>query len=237
METSKPKIIVAIDGYSSSGKSTMARELAARTGYRYIDSGAMYRAVTLFALRHGMIGSDGSVDIEALTAALPEIHIDFAVTGNGQHTVLNGEDVEDEIRRMEVSSHVSPVAAVPSVREYLVTLQQGYGKERGIVMDGRDIGSTVFPDAELKIFIEASAETRAERRLKELIDKGVATSFEEVIANVVERDHIDLTRTVSPLRKVDDAVVIDNSVMTTDEQNKILIDLFNEAVAKKAGEK
>lgn len=225
-----PKIIIAIDGYSSSGKSTMARQLASTVGYRYVDSGAMYRAVTLYAMRNGMIADDGTIDTAALIAALPSIKIDFTVDGNRQLTTLNGEIVENEIREMAVSSHVSPVAAIPEVRHRLVQLQQQFGRERGIVMDGRDIGSTVFPDAELKIFVDASPEKRATRRLKELTDKGVATTYEEVLANVVERDHIDRTRKESPLRKVDDAVVLDNSDMTVDEQNKILLDLFNQTI-------
>lgn len=230
MTNNTPKIIIAIDGYSSSGKSTMARQLASTVGYRYVDSGAMYRAVTLYAMRNGMIAEDGKIDESALIDALPSIKIDFTVDGNRQLTTLNGEIVENEIREMAVSSHVSPVAAIPAVRHRLVQLQQQFGRERGIVMDGRDIGSTVFPDAELKIFVDASPEKRAMRRLKELTDKGVATTYEEVLANVVERDNIDLTRKESPLRKVDDAVVLDNSDMTLDEQNKILLDLFNRTI-------
>ena len=214
------KIIIAIDGYSSSGKSTMARAIAARLGYRYIDSGAMYRAVTLFALLHGMIGADGSVDEAALTAALPEIAIDFRPMADGsQHTLLNGENVEAQIRTMEVSSHVSAVAAIVPVRHKLVQLQQEFGREKGIVMDGRDIGTTVFPDAELKIYVNASAETRARRRYDELRAKGQDVSYDEVLANVRERDHIDSTRAESPLRRADDAIDLDNSAMTLDEQN------------------
>ena len=230
MAQTTPKIIIAIDGYSSSGKSTMARELASKIGYRYVDSGAMYRAVTLFALRNHLIADDGSIDKETLIKELPSIKIDFKVDGDKQLTTLNGEVVEKEIRGMMVSSHVSPIAAIPEVRHRLVQLQQQFGCERGIVMDGRDIGSTVFPDAELKIFVDASPEKRAMRRLKELTDKGVETSYEAVLANVVERDHIDRTRAESPLRKVDDAVVIDNSDMTHDEQNKLLLDLYNQTI-------
>lgn len=226
------KIIVAIDGYSSSGKSSMARRLAAETGYRYIDSGAMYRAVTLFAMRNNMIGSDGTVDNEAIIKSLPEIEIDFRPSANGQVTLLNGEDVENEIRELPVSNNVSPVSAIPEVRHALVAKQQAFGNSRGIVMDGRDIGSTVFPDAELKIFVNASAQTRAQRRLKELIDKGVATNFEEILANVVHRDHIDTTRAESPLRMADDAIALDNSNMTIEQQDKWLLEQFNIAVAK-----
>ena len=180
-------ITIAIDGYSSSGKSSMAKKLAKTIGYRYIDSGAMYRAVTLYAMRHGMIAPDHSVDAEALAKALPEIHIDFKVEGDAQATLLNGENVESEIRSMPVSSNVSPVAAIPAVRHALVEMQQSLGRSKGIVMDGRDIGTTVFPDAEMKVFVTASAQTRAQRRLAELIAKGSQTTFEEVLANVVER--------------------------------------------------
>lgn len=217
------RITIAIDGYSSSGKSTMARNLASRIGYRYIDSGAMYRAVTLYALRHDMIRPDMSIDEEALIKALPSIDINFSVEGNVQATLLNGENVEKEIRSMQVSNCVSPVAAIPQVRKALVAMQQAMGAEKGIVMDGRDIGTTVFPDAELKIFVNASAQTRAQRRLSEMIEKGIATSFEEVLANVVSRDHIDETREESPLRCADDAIKLDNSSMTIEEQEEWLM--------------
>lgn len=222
-------ITIAIDGYSSSGKSSMARQLARTIGYRYIDSGAMYRAVTLYAMTHGMAdASTSSLDIPALVDALPNIHIDFTPADESgvQHTLLNGEDVEDRIRRMDVSSMVSPVAAVPQVRHALVAMQQSLGREKGIVMDGRDIGTTVFPDAEMKVFVNASAQTRAQRRFRELADKGVATSYEEVLANVVHRDHIDETREESPLRRAEDAVLLDNSEMTLEQQDRWLLDLF-----------
>lgn len=225
------RITVAIDGYSSSGKSTMARRLAANVGYRYIDSGAMYRAVTLYALEHGMIGEDGSVDEAALTAALPSIRIDFApaqAPGEHQHTLLNGEDVETEIRRLRVSNAVSPVAAIGSVRKALTALQQAMGREGGIVMDGRDIGTTVFPDAELKIFVNASAETRAQRRFKEMVDGGSQVSYADVLANVVHRDHIDETREESPLRRAEDALVLDNSTMSIEEQDRWLMERFED---------
>lgn len=221
------KIIVAIDGYSSSGKSSMARHLAKTIGYRYIDSGAMYRAVTLYAMRHGMIASGGALNVAALTAALPDIKIDFKVDGDKQYTLLNSENVETQIRSLEVSNNVSEVSAVPQVRHALTAMQQEYGRQRGIVMDGRDIGTTVFPDAEMKVFVNASAQTRAQRRLAELAEKGVATNYEEVLANVVHRDHIDETRAESPLRKADDAVCLDNGLMTIDEQNEWLLSLFN----------
>lgn len=225
------RIIVAIDGYSSSGKSTMARELARKVGYLYVDSGAMYRAVTLYALRHGMISGDKEVDTKALIASLPDIHISFAHAGSDgvQHTLLNGEDVENEIRDMKVSENVSPVAAIPEVRQRLVALQQDFGKEKGIVMDGRDIGTTVFPDAELKIFVCASPEERARRRLKELLEKGEHATFEEVYDNVVERDRIDTTRAVSPLKKSPSAIELDNGTMTREEQMEWLLERFHEA--------
>lgn len=233
MDKSDKKIIIAIDGYSSSGKSTMAKALARKIGYKYVDTGAMYRAVTLYAMTHGMIGTDGTIDTEALVGALPDIHITFAIAPDGtQRTCLNGEDVEDRIRRMDVSNLVSPVSAIADVRHDLVAKQQAFGKEKGIVMDGRDIGTTVFPDAELKIFLNASAQTRAQRRVQELHAKGVAASYEEVLANVVSRDHQDETRAESPLRRAADAVDLDNSRMTIEEQDKWLLDLFNKRLAQ-----
>lgn len=233
MENKDKQIIIAIDGFSSSGKSTMAKELARRIGYRYIDSGAMYRAVTLYALEHGMILADGSVDTAALTAALDDIHIDFMPCADGQHTLLNGRDVEKEIRSLRVSSSVSPVAVIPAVRHALVAQQQAFGNERGIVMDGRDIGTTVFPDAELKIYVNAPAETRARRRWLELQEKGDTTSsYEDVLENVVSRDRIDMTREESPLRRADDAIDLDNSDMSIEEQNEWLIKQFNRVTGK-----
>lgn len=224
------KIIIAIDGYSSSGKSSMARELASRIGYRYIDSGAMYRAVTLYAMRNGLIGPDGSVDVDRLTAQLPSIKVDFKVEDGRQETLLNGESVENEIRRLPVSNNVSAVAAIPAVRHYLVAQQQAFGRQKGIVMDGRDIGTTVFPDAELKIFVNASPETRARRRVKELSEKGQHVTYQEVLANVIHRDHLDETREESPLRRADDAIDLDNSLMTIEEQNRRLLDLYHSCV-------
>lgn len=226
-------IIIAIDGFSSSGKSTMARRLASAIGYRYIDSGAMYRAVTLFALEADFMDSNGNVDLEALTAALPHIHIDFAPNPDGsQHTILNGVDVEGEIRRLRVSNAVSTIAAIPEVRHSLVAMQKSLGESRGIVMDGRDIGTVVFPDAELKIYVNASAETRAQRRFKEMVEKGAQVSYEDVLANVVHRDHIDTTRAESPLRRADDAIALDNSDMTLEEQDAWLLDQFKRVVSK-----
>lgn len=209
----------------------MARQLAKTIGYRYIDSGAMYRAVALYAMRHGMISSDASVDKESLISVLPEIHIGFGIDGDRQFTTLNGENVESEIRSMAVSNCVSPVAAIPEVRHALVAMQQQMGREKGIVMDGRDIGTTVFPDAEMKVFVTASPQTRAQRRLAELIEKGVATTYEEVLSNVINRDHIDETREESPLRKADDAAVLDNSTMSIPDQNAWLLDLYNKTTA------
>ncbi len=231
---SSEKIIIAIDGFSSSGKSTMARRLANTIGYRYIDSGAMYRAVTLYAMRHGMIGAGGSVDSAALIAALPDIHIDFKVEGDGQVTMLNGEPVEKEIRSLEVSSHVSPVAAIPEVRHALVKMQREMGESKGIVMDGRDIGTVVFPAAEMKVFCNAAPERRAQRRFKELSEKGAEVSYEEILANVNERDLIDMTRKESPLRQADDAVLLDNSEMSLDEQNDWLMNLYDSITGAKA---
>ncbi len=234
MQNTDNKIIVAIDGFSSSGKSTMARRLASAVGYRYVDSGAMYRAVALYGLEHGMVTPDGTVDEKALVAALPDIDIDFARQPDGtQHTTLNGEDVEQHIRQLRVSNVVSPVAAIPAVRHRLVALQQDFGKQKGIIMDGRDIGTTVFPDAELKIYVNASAETRAQRRFKELMEKGAAVTYQEVLANVVNRDHIDRNRSESPLRRADDAIDLDNSRMTLEEQDAWLLGEF-EKVTKKA---
>lgn len=227
------RIIIAIDGYSSSGKSTMARHLAQVIGYRYIDSGAMYRAVTLYAIKHGLASpQEHTVNADAIVSVLPSVKIDFAVSPDGQRTMLDGQDVEKEIREMPVSNLVSEVAAIPGVRRDLVRRQQAFGAEKGIVMDGRDIGTTVFPDAEMKVFVNASAQTRAQRRLDELLTKGVATSFEEVLANVIHRDHIDLTREESPLRKAPDALKLDNSVLSIEEQNRWLLDTFRRIASR-----
>lgn len=226
------KITIAIDGYSSSGKSTMAKRLAAEIGYRYIDSGAMYRAVTLFAMQHNMISQSGTPDKDKIIAALPDIKINFQIQDGTQSTILNGVNVEKEIRQMAVSNNVSPVAAIPEVRHCLVAMQQAFGKEKGIVMDGRDIGTTVFPNAELKIFVKASAETRAQRRFKELIEKGSRASYAEVLANVVHRDHLDETREESPLRQAEDAILLDNSNMSLEEQNAWVLERYKEVCSK-----
>ena len=218
------KITIAIDGHSSCGKSTMAKQLAKKLGYVYVDTGAMYRTVTLFALRNSLFLSDGSVNTEGLKARMPEIEVSFRFNeASGKaDAYLNGEDVEKEIRQMEVSSHVSPVAAIPFVREAMVEQQRRMGKDKGVVMDGRDIGTTVFPDAELKIFVTASAEVRAQRRYDELLGKGDDADYAEILKNVQERDYIDSHRETSPLRKADDAILLDNSHMTIEEQNQWL---------------
>ena len=225
------KITIAIDGYSSCGKSTMAKDLAREVGYIYIDSGAMYRAVTLYCLENGLFTNE-SIDTERLESAMPDIRISFELNPETQRpmTFLNGQNVEDRIRTMEVSNRVSPVAALPFVRKALVELQQEMGRAKGIVMDGRDIGTAVFPDAELKIFVTASAEIRAQRRYDELKAKGQEASFEEILTNVKERDYIDQNREVSPLRQAEDALLLDNSNMTIEEQKQWLAARFAEAV-------
>lgn len=225
------KIIIAIDGHSSSGKSTMAKDLAREIGYIYIDTGAMYRAVTLYCLRKGYIQGD-TIQEEALKADLDQMDISFrynAETGRPD-TYLNGEKVEKEIRSMEVADKVSLIAALGFVRRAMVAKQQEMGKAKGIVMDGRDIGTVVFPDAELKVFVTASPEVRARRRLEELQARGEQTTYEEVLANVKKRDYIDSTREESPLRQAPDALVLDNSEMTIPEQKKWLRDKFEAAV-------
>lgn len=221
------KITIAIDGYSSCGKSTMAKDLAREIGYIYIDSGAMYRSVTLFCLENHLFTEEG-IDIEALEKRMSEINISFQLNPETQRpvTYLNGANVEERIRTMEVSSHVSPVAALGFVREAMVRLQQEMGKAKGIVMDGRDIGTVVFPDAELKIFVTASAEIRAQRRYDELTAKGQEVSFEEILKNVKERDYIDQNRAVSPLHQAEDAILLDNSHLTIEEQKQWLAEQF-----------
>ena len=226
------KITIAIDGHSSCGKSTMAKDLARKIGYVYVDTGAMYRAVTYYALQHGLYNEEGELQTEALEAHLPEIIISFQFnpeTGRPD-TYLNGECVEGFIRGMEVSNKVSEVAALPFVREALVARQQRMGAEKGVVMDGRDIGTVVFPDAELKVFVTASAEVRAQRRYKELLEKGTPADFDEILRNVQERDYLDSHREVSPLRQAEDAILLDNSEMTIPEQNEWLMARYEEAV-------
>ena len=222
------KITIAIDGHSSCGKSTMAKDLAKKIGYVYVDTGAMYRAVTLFALRNGLFNDDGSVKTEKLEPRMEEIIITFQFNPETQKpdTYLNGELVEKEIRSLEVSNHVSPIAAIPFVRTAMVAQQQAMGREGGIVMDGRDIGTTVFPNAELKVFVTASAEVRAQRRYDELVAKGMPEPYEDILKNVQERDYIDSHREVSPLRPADDAILLDNSELTIPEQNEWLMQQY-----------
>lgn len=226
------KITIAIDGHSSCGKSTMAKDLAKAIGYVYVDTGAMYRAVTLYALRNNLYTEDGEIMTEQLQEKMPEVEISFkfnAETGKPD-TYLNGELVEKDIRGMEVSNRVSAIAALPFVREALVAQQQRMGKKKGIVMDGRDIGTVVFPDAELKVFVTASAEVRAQRRYDELKGKGMEADYDEILKNVQERDYLDSHREVSPLRKADDAIELDNSNMTIPEQNEWLMERYLEKV-------
>lgn len=224
------KIIVAIDGHSSCGKSTMAKSLATQVGYIYVDTGAMYRAVTLFAMRQGLFDAQGQPDAARLEALVPKIEVSFRLDPDTHLPLvcLNGEMVDEEVRTLEVSSHVSAIAALPFVREALTHQQQRMGEEKGIVMDGRDIGTVVFPQAELKVFVTASAEVRAQRRFLELTAKGQAVAFEDILRNVQERDYIDSHREVAPLRQADDALVLDNSEMTREEQMQWLLDRFEE---------
>ncbi len=230
------KITIAIDGYSSCGKSTMAKALAKKIGYVYVDTGAMYRSVTLFALRNNLFNDDGSVKTDELKEMLQQVNVSFKLnpeTGLPE-TYLNGEMVERDIRGMEVSSHVSPIAAIPFVREALVAQQKAMGKEKGVVMDGRDIGTVVFPDAELKIFVTASAEVRAKRRYDELQGKGQPADYDDILKNVQQRDYIDTHREVSPLRQADDAIELDNGHMTIAEQDAWLIDKYQKTAGVKA---
>lgn len=221
-----------MDGHSSCGKSTMAKALAKKIGYTYIDTGAMYRAVTLYALRRGFINGS-AIDDKALEAELPSLEITFGKDTDGrQYTMLNGENVEREIRGMQVSGYVSPIAAIPSVREAMVIQQRLMGSQGAVIMDGRDIGTTVFPNAELKIFVTASDEIRARRRYDEMVQKGESPAYEDVLRNVRERDYIDSHREVSPLRKAQDAIVLDNSNMTIEQQDSWLMEQFERAAAE-----
>ena len=223
------KIIVAIDGHSSCGKSTMAKALARKIGYTYVDTGAMYRAVTLLAIRNGLFTTDG-IDTSTLAREMENIHISFKSDAEGrQVTILNGENVEKEIRGMEVSGKVSPISAIDFVRASLVEQQRILGAEKAVVMDGRDIGTVVYPDAELKIFVTATDRVRAQRRLDELKAKGSDVTFNEVLKNVQERDYIDSHREISPLKQASDAIVLDNSNMSIEEQDEWLYARFLEA--------
>lgn len=225
----KKKINVAIDGTSSSGKSTMAKALAKSVGYTYIDTGAMYRSVALFCLRNGLI-TDGKVDVERLLPMLPDINISFKIEDGKQITYLNGENVENEIRGLEVSNNVSLVAAIAEVRHAMVRLQQEMGKNKGVVMDGRDIGTVVLPDAEIKLYVTTSPEIRAKRRFDEMRAKGdTSVTLDDIIANVKMRDHLDTTRKESPLRKADDAVEVDSGKFATaEEQIAWAVDYFHQ---------
>jgi cytidylate kinase len=223
------KITIAIDGFSSTGKSTLAKQLARHLGYVYVDTGAMYRAVTLFAMRQGFIGN-GHFEAGKLVADLDKINLDFVFNpelGFGE-MFLNGSNVETEIRTIDVSGFVSKVAEISQVRAKLVEQQQQMGKNKGIVMDGRDIGTVVFPDAELKIFMTAAAQTRATRRFSEMSEQGQAVTFEEVLRNVEERDYIDTHRHDSPLVRAADAIEIDNSHLSREEQLDIVLGLVYE---------
>ena len=227
-------ITIAIDGHSSCGKSTMAKDLAREIGYVYVDTGAMYRCVTLFALRNGLFAADGSIDEAGLRSRMNNIRISFKFNPEAGRpdTYLNGELVERDIRTMEVSNHVSPIATLGFVREAMVAQQQEMGRGGGVVMDGRDIGTVVFPNAELKIFVTASAEVRAQRRYDELKAKGMDADYADILKNVQERDYIDSHREVSPLRQADDALLLDNSNMTIPEQKQWLMQQFECTIAK-----
>lgn len=231
-----PDIIIAIDGYSSTGKSTFAKLIASEFGFLYLDSGALYRGVTLYAMEHGIIKDDNSIDLGKLKSALTDLDIRFRSSDKGSLTCIGDRCVEKEIRTLAVSDKVSPIAAVPEVREYVDRKLREFGKKKRIVMDGRDIGTTVFPEAELKIFMTASPEVRAERRLKELLAKGENVSYENVLHNLAERDRIDSSRETSPLAKADDALILDNSDMTLDDQIKwvkaVLADRFGNHAEK-----
>ena len=226
------KITIAIDGFSSCGKSTMAKDLAKKLGYVYVDTGAMYRAVTLYAMRNGLFNADGSVKTADLERQMNKINITFKLnkTAERPDTYLNNELVENDIRTLEVSNHVSQIAAIPFVREAMVAQQQRMGKDKGVVMDGRDIGTTVFPEAELKVFVTASAEVRAQRRYDELKEKGMPADFNDILKNVQERDYIDSHREVSPLRKAPDAIELDNSHMTITEQSAWLMEQVKQKI-------
>ena len=228
------KITIAIDGFSSCGKSTMAKDLAKQLGYIYVDTGAMYRAVTLFAMQHGLFNADGSVKTQDLQQQMSHINITFKLnklTGRPD-TYLNNELVESNIRTLEVSNHVSQIAAIPFVREAMVAQQQRLGKDKAVVMDGRDIGTVVFPEAELKVFVTASAKVRAQRRYDELKEKGMPADFNDILKNVEERDYVDSHREVSPLRKAPDAIELDNSHMTIAEQSDWLMKLVKERIGE-----
>ena len=222
------KIIVAIDGYSSCGKSTIAKALAKYAGYTYVDTGAMYRAIALYTLRHNLTESADII------AALPQIEVSFVLVNGAQHVTLNGEDVEGFIRTLEVGNAASRVSAIKEVRAFLVAQQQKMGLNKGIVMDGRDIGTVVFPKAELKLFLTASPEVRAQRRYDELVEKGEHPNYDDVLADVNDRDYRDTHRAESPLRQAEDAIVVDNSHMTREEQMEVIYGLFDKILNQKS---
>lgn len=217
------KIIVAIDGYSSCGKSTIAKALAKYAGYTYVDTGAMYRAIGLYTLRNGL------TEEADIVAALPKIQVGFILVDGAQHVTLNSEDVESQIRTLEAGNCASRISQIKAVRAFLVAQQQAMGEAKGIVMDGRDIGTVVFPKAELKLFLTASPEVRAQRRYDELVEKGEQPKFEDVLADVNDRDYRDTHRAESPLKQAEDAIVVDNSNMTPEEQMQVIYDLFDKA--------
>lgn len=220
------KIIVAIDGYSSCGKSTIAKALARYAGYTYVDTGAMYRAIALYTLRHQLTTD------EAIIASLQNIQVNFILCEGAQHVTLNGEDVEPLIRTLEVGNQASRISQIREVRAFLVAQQQQMGNQKGIVMDGRDIGTVVFPNAELKLFLTAAPEVRAQRRFDELVGKGEHPDYEEVLADVNDRDYRDTHRAESPLRQAEDAIVVDNSQMTREQQMQVIIKLFDQITSK-----
>ncbi len=223
-KSSNRKLIVAIDGYSSCGKSTIAKALAKYAGYTYVDTGAMYRAIGLYALRHNL------TDEASIIAALPQIRVGFILTDGAQHVTLNGEDVEPFIRTLEVGNAASRISAIKEVRAFLVAQQQKMGEAKGIVMDGRDIGTVVFPKAELKLFLTASPEVRAQRRFDELVEKGGHPDYQAVLADVNDRDYRDTHRAESPLRQAEDAIVVDNSTLTREQQMEVIYGLFEKAL-------
>ena len=218
------KIIVAIDGYSSCGKSTIAKALARHAGYTYVDTGAMYRAIGLYTLRHNLTAAADII------AALPDIQVGFVQVDGAQHVTLNGEDIESQIRTLEVGNCASRISQIKEVRAFLVAQQQKMGEAKGIVMDGRDIGTVVFPKAELKLFLTAAPEVRAQRRFDELVEKGEKPDYDAVLADVNDRDYRDTHRAESPLRQAEDAIVVDNSHMTREEQMEVIYKLFDKAV-------
>lgn len=226
----KNKITIAIDGYSSCGKSTIAKAIAQKLNYIYVDSGAMYRAVSLYLLNQGIIKDKNFLQKQVI-AALPNISISFESDENGESfTFLNGKNVEHDIRTLTISNIVSQISAISSVREKLVAMQQTFGQKGGVVMDGRDIGTVVFPNAELKLFMTADVDIRTERRLNEILAKGQKSNLDEVKANLQQRDHLDQTREISPLKQAIDAIIIDNSAINQEEQLELVMQLIEERI-------